>query len=64
MKKKSITPYFVGLALLAALTFWLGYNLFSSEIDWFYHHAIWAGLFFLASLASFVALFRFIIKNT
>ncbi len=64
MKKKSITPYFVGLALLAALTFWLGYNLFSGEIDWFYHHAVWAGIFFIASLASFVALFRFIIKNT
>ena len=64
MKKRSITPYFVSLALLAALTFWLGISLFLGENDWFYHHAIWGGIFFLTSLAAFVALFRFIKKNT
>lgn len=63
MKKKSITPYFVGLALIAALVFWLGYNLFLGENDWFYFHAIWAALFLLIAVVAFVVLFRFIIKN-
>lgn len=64
MKKKSITPYFIGLALIAALVFYLGYNLFLGENDWFYFHAIWASIFLLIALAGFIILFRFIVKNT
>ena len=63
-RKKSATPYFIAMAIVAAIVFYLGYNVVEWENDWMYAHKLLTLLLFAISAGAFGYLFYFIRKNT